>query len=75
MHKVYLNPLLHLTVEPPQLTNTFKASTLQPGPSVYLKCVAAGNPTPEITWELDGTRLSNSERLTNQMSYSGSFCE
>ncbi|XP_050693602.1 cell adhesion molecule Dscam2-like isoform X49 [Eriocheir sinensis] len=49
--------------EPPQLTYTFEPSTLQPGPSVYLKCVAAGNPTPEITWELDGTRLSNSERM------------
>lgn len=49
--------------EPPQLTYTFETSTLQPGPSVYLKCVAAGNPTPEITWELDGTRLSNSERM------------
>nr|XP_045611137.1 Down syndrome cell adhesion molecule-like protein Dscam2 isoform X3 [Procambarus clarkii] len=49
--------------EPPQLTYTFETSTLQPGPSVFLKCVAAGNPTPEITWELDGTRLSNSERM------------
>ncbi|XP_045126187.1 Down syndrome cell adhesion molecule-like protein Dscam2 isoform X26 [Portunus trituberculatus] len=49
--------------EPPQLTYTFETSTLQPGSSVYLNCVAAGNPTPEITWELDGTRLSNSERM------------
>ncbi|KAK4311637.1 hypothetical protein Pmani_016876 [Petrolisthes manimaculis] len=49
--------------EPPQLTYTFETSTLQPGPSVYLKCVAAGNPTPEITWELDGSRLSNTERM------------
>ncbi|KAK7075666.1 hypothetical protein SK128_023683 [Halocaridina rubra] len=49
--------------EPPQLTHTFGTETLQPGPSVFLKCVAAGNPTPEITWELDGNRLSNSERM------------
>ncbi|XP_071522341.1 cell adhesion molecule Dscam1 [Panulirus ornatus] len=49
--------------EPPQLTYTFETSTLQPGPSVFLKCMAAGNPTPEIAWELDGTRLSNSERM------------
>ncbi|XP_068224097.1 cell adhesion molecule Dscam1 isoform X19 [Palaemon carinicauda] len=49
--------------EPPQLTHTFGTKTLQPGPSVFLKCVAAGNPTPEITWELDGNRLSNSERM------------
>lgn len=30
---------------------------------MFLKCVASGNPTPEITWELDGKRLSNTERL------------
>ncbi|XP_047472717.1 Down syndrome cell adhesion molecule-like protein Dscam2 isoform X16 [Penaeus chinensis] len=49
--------------EPPQLIYTFQTNTLQPGPAVFLKCVAAGNPTPEITWELDGTRLANSERM------------
>lgn len=30
---------------------------------MFLKCVASGNPTPEITWELDGKRLSNTDRL------------
>lgn len=30
---------------------------------MFLKCVASGNPTPEISWELDGKRLSNTERL------------
>ncbi|XP_076065820.1 cell adhesion molecule Dscam1-like isoform X6 [Oratosquilla oratoria] len=49
--------------EPPQLTYAFQERTLQPGPSVFLKCVAAGNPTPEITWELDGKRLTNSDRM------------
>ena len=53
---------LNLSVEPPQLNWKFKEETLQPGPSVYLKCVAAGNPTPEIAWELDGARVTNSER-------------
>ena len=51
------------TVEPPQIRQAFAEETLQPGPSMFLKCVASGNPTPEITWELDGKRLSNTERL------------
>ncbi|XP_043478432.1 Down syndrome cell adhesion molecule-like protein Dscam2 isoform X24 [Leptopilina heterotoma] len=49
--------------EPPQIRQAFSEETLQPGPSVFLKCVASGNPTPEITWELDGKRLSNTDRL------------
>ncbi|XP_063975858.1 cell adhesion molecule Dscam1 isoform X3 [Diachasmimorpha longicaudata] len=49
--------------EPPQIKQAFTEETLQPGPSMFLKCVASGNPTPEITWELDGKRLSNTERL------------
>nr|XP_033326668.1 Down syndrome cell adhesion molecule-like protein Dscam2 isoform X36 [Megalopta genalis] len=49
--------------EPPQIRHAFVEETLQPGPSMFLKCVASGNPTPEITWELDGKRLSNTERL------------
>nr|XP_012216025.1 PREDICTED: Down syndrome cell adhesion molecule-like protein Dscam2 isoform X11 [Linepithema humile] len=49
--------------EPPQIRQAFTEETLQPGPSMFLKCVASGNPTPEITWELDGKRLSNTERL------------
>ncbi|XP_065340873.1 cell adhesion molecule Dscam1 isoform X28 [Cloeon dipterum] len=49
--------------EPPQFRHTFGEETLQPGPSVFLKCVASGNPTPEITWELDGKKLTNNDRL------------
>ncbi|XP_044018814.1 Down syndrome cell adhesion molecule-like protein Dscam2 isoform X18 [Aphidius gifuensis] len=49
--------------EPPQIKQAFGEETLQPGPSMFLKCVASGNPTPEITWELDGKRLANTERL------------
>lgn len=29
---------------------------------MFLKCVAGGNPTPEISWELDSKKISNSER-------------
>ena len=49
-------------VDPPQFLTTFTERTLQPGPSVSLKCSASGNPLPEITWELDGKKMSSSER-------------
>lgn len=48
--------------EPPQIKHAFNEEMLQPGNSVFLKCIASGNPTPEITWELDGRKLSNSDR-------------
>ncbi|XP_031351211.1 Down syndrome cell adhesion molecule-like protein Dscam2 isoform X3 [Photinus pyralis] len=48
--------------EPPQIRHAFAEETLQPGSHVFLKCIAAGNPTPEIAWELDGRRLSNNDR-------------
>ncbi|XP_068899420.1 cell adhesion molecule Dscam1 isoform X16 [Tenebrio molitor] len=48
--------------EPPQIRHAFNEETVQPGNSVFMKCIASGNPTPEITWELYGRRLSNSER-------------
>lgn len=35
---------------------------MHPGPSVFLRCIAHGNPTPEISWELDGKKISNNER-------------
>nr|CAD7258839.1 unnamed protein product [Timema shepardi] len=55
--------VLTVTVEPPQIHKKFSEETLQPGPSMFLQCVASGNPTPEITWELDGKKLSNSDHL------------
>ncbi|XP_049823713.1 Down syndrome cell adhesion molecule-like protein Dscam2 isoform X9 [Aethina tumida] len=48
--------------EPPQIRHAFNEETVQPGNSVYMKCIASGNPTPEIIWELYGKRLSNSDR-------------
>ncbi|CAL4103522.1 unnamed protein product, partial [Meganyctiphanes norvegica] len=36
----------------------FISQTLQPGPSVSLKCIATGSPTPRITWALDGYPLT-----------------
>lgn len=48
--------------DPPVIQYGFSEETLRPGPSVFLKCIAGGNPTPEISWELDGKKISNSER-------------
>lgn len=50
--------------EPPLIKQSFDEQTLRPGPStsLYLSCSASGTPTPEITWELDGRRLSNTDR-------------
>lgn len=43
----------------PQLVYKFIEQTMQPGPSVSLKCSATGNPTPQISWNLDGFPLPN----------------
>ena len=47
----------------PQLIYKFIEQTMQPGPSVSLKCSATGNPTPQISWTLDGFALPNNDRL------------
>ncbi|XP_020714029.1 Down syndrome cell adhesion molecule-like protein Dscam2 [Ceratitis capitata] len=47
----------------PQLIYKFIEQTIQPGPSVSLKCSASGNPTPKIVWHLDGFPLPNNDRL------------
>ncbi|XP_044020964.1 Down syndrome cell adhesion molecule-like protein Dscam2 isoform X2 [Aphidius gifuensis] len=47
----------------PQLVYRFIEQTMQPGPSVSLKCSAAGNPTPQISWLLDGFHLPQHDRL------------
>lgn len=47
----------------PQLAYKFIEQTMQPGPSVSLKCSATGNPTPQIAWHLDGFALPQNDRL------------
>ncbi|XP_059489683.1 cell adhesion molecule Dscam2-like isoform X2 [Neocloeon triangulifer] len=54
---------LRLGDTPPQLMYKFIQQTIQPGPSVSLKCIAAGNPTPSIKWTLDGFPLPQNERF------------
>ncbi|XP_069192476.1 cell adhesion molecule Dscam2 isoform X3 [Procambarus clarkii] len=47
----------------PVLKYRFIEQTLQPGPSVSLKCIASGSPTPSVTWTLDGFPVKHSDRL------------
>ncbi|XP_068204699.1 cell adhesion molecule Dscam2-like [Palaemon carinicauda] len=47
----------------PVLKYRFIEQTLQPGPSVSLKCIASGSPTPSVTWTLDGFPVWHSDRL------------
>jgi hypothetical protein len=51
------------TVDPPIIRQAFSEEILHPGNPVFIKCIAGGNPTPEISWELDGKKIANSERF------------
>ncbi|XP_045105879.1 Down syndrome cell adhesion molecule-like protein Dscam2 isoform X1 [Portunus trituberculatus] len=46
----------------PQLVYRFIEQTIKPGPSVSLKCIATGTPTPHITWTLDGFPIPHYHR-------------
>ncbi|XP_078048429.1 cell adhesion molecule Dscam2 [Augochlora pura] len=47
----------------PQLLHKFIEHTMQQGPTVSLKCVATGNPTPHFSWTLDGFPLPQNDRF------------
>ena len=47
----------------PVLLYKFSEQTLQPGPSVSLKCIAKGNPPPQIQWTRDGFPIPQDARL------------
>ncbi|XP_063882772.1 cell adhesion molecule Dscam2-like [Scylla paramamosain] len=47
----------------PVLHYRFIEQTIQPGPPVSLKCSAVGNPTPTITWTLDGLPIPQTDRV------------
>ncbi|CAG7821710.1 unnamed protein product [Allacma fusca] len=48
---------------PPKFLYRFIEQSLQPGPAISLKCSASGNPTPQISWLLDGFELPKSDRF------------
>ncbi|XP_069693342.1 cell adhesion molecule Dscam2-like [Periplaneta americana] len=54
---------LRLGASRPQLLYRFIEQTLQPGPDVSLKCIATGQPTPQIYWKLDGFPLPQNDRF------------
>ncbi|KAG7203545.1 hypothetical protein KM043_013595 [Ampulex compressa] len=54
---------LQLGDAPPMLLYSFIEQTLQPGPAVSLKCSATGNPTPQVSWALDGFPLPTNGRF------------
>ena len=43
----------------PEVSHYFTEQTLQPGPTVSLKCVATGHPPPQFAWKLDGFPVRN----------------
>ncbi|XP_074598354.1 cell adhesion molecule Dscam1-like [Brevipalpus obovatus] len=54
---------INIRDDPPEFRETFNSETLEPGLSLSLKCVAAGNPLPQITWTLDGLSIPESHRI------------
>ncbi|XP_064598583.1 cell adhesion molecule Dscam1-like [Liolophura sinensis] len=62
---------LLLGVAKPSLLETFDDVRLQPGSFVSMKCVASGNPKPEITWSRDGEIVMSSARLSLSIDYTG----
>lgn len=60
---------------PPVLLYSFIEQTLQPGPAVSLKCSATGNPTPQISWALDGFPLPSNGRSVHQTLYTTTAAE
>ena len=50
----------------PVLLYKFSEQTLQPGPSVSLKCIAKGNPPPQIIWTRDGFPIPQDARWVNK---------
>jgi len=64
-----LNKYVYVAAAHPQLLYKFIYQTMQPGPPVSLKCIATGNPTPQITWRLDGFPLPQNDRSVHTIDF------
>ncbi|XP_076307336.1 cell adhesion molecule Dscam1-like isoform X1 [Tachypleus tridentatus] len=54
---------LKVLSKPPNLITTFEEMTVKPGSRVSLKCVAIGNPLPQITWTSYGEPVPDNNRI------------
>lgn len=47
----------------PRFLDKFSDQTLDPGPSVSLKCIASGQPLPQVTWQVNGSPVPDNSRF------------
>ncbi|GFQ75213.1 down syndrome cell adhesion molecule-like protein Dscam2 [Trichonephila clavata] len=52
-----------LSEDAPVLKYVFSRQTIQPGERFSLRCVAAGNPIPRVTWSLDSRPIPENHRV------------
>ncbi|CAL1268419.1 unnamed protein product [Larinioides sclopetarius] len=52
-----------LSEDAPVLKYVFNRQTVQPGERFSLRCVAAGNPIPRVTWSLDSRPIPENHRV------------
>ncbi|GBL99247.1 Down syndrome cell adhesion molecule-like protein Dscam2 [Araneus ventricosus] len=48
----------------PVLKHTFEPAKVEPGSSLSLKCIASGNPLPQVTWTLDDLPIPDHMRFS-----------
>lgn len=51
------------TASGPTFLDKFTDQTLEPGPSVSLRCIASGHPLPQVTWLVNGQPVPDHTRF------------